>query len=250
MYSLSINITYYNEPHFLKWWYNTIVLLNMEGHSIMLNIADDGSLRKPAIDFFNDKKKYEFIRLFRVPKDIGFNSHGCRNLMMKQTVTDWNLLSDIDRSYPEETLIAMTDPDKRKRGEHYGFYHKKSNEYTLNEYLIHKDDFWLSGGYDEELVNVHWGDRLFFESALFPVCKRVNRRDLIISYDRGARDVSDGDVDTTQYPDDNTLINPKHFWWSKRELREKTIKFIKERNADPERRVSKPVVQFEWERVF
>lgn len=247
---ITANVTYYNEPHLLQWWYDTIVRLNSKGFQINLTIADDGSQRQPALDFFTNKKQYPFIKLYRVKKDIGFNSHGCRNLLMKQTETNWNILSDIDRNYPDDTLIDVLECPDKIRGEHYGFWSTRSKTGTLNEYVIHKEDFWLSGGYDEELVNIHWGDRLFFESSLYPVCPRVIRPDWDCIYTRGARNVSDGEVATTQYPDDNTLINPANHWWANSKSRQQMVDFIRQRNADPTKRINKPTIQFEWERVF
>lgn len=247
---ITANITYYNEPHLLGWWYDTIVRLNDEGVSIDLTITDDGSLRSPAENFFYKRKKPSFIRLYRVKKDIGFNSHGCRNLMMKVTNTPWNLLSDIDRHYDDFTLTDLAANTGMKRGEHYSFYGTKSHVSTLNEYAIHKDDFWLSGGYDEEFVNIHWGDRIFFETSLYPVCPRVVRTDWFCEYTRGARNVSTGNVDTTQYPDDNTLINPQNSVWNTSKGREELKEFVRARNKDPLKRVNKPIIQFEWERVF
>jgi hypothetical protein len=242
------NITYYNEPHYLKWWYDTIYRLNQRGYDIVLNIADDGSQRYPAEEFFNKNHPYPTMRLFRVKEDIGFNSHGCRNLLMQQTDTEWNLLSDIDRRYDDDTWESMYYLDGVKRGEYYAMASK--SKYTLNEYFIHKDDFWLSGGYDEEFVNIHWGDRIFFETSLDPVCKRVPRDDWWCEYVRGARDVSDGPVATTQYPDDHTLINPNTGPWASKEGRERLKNFVRNRNATAEGRLNKPVIEFEWEQIF
>ena len=245
---ISCNITYYNEPHLLKWWYNTIIRLNQEGYDIRLNLADDGSQRQPATDFFEKCIPHPAMRLFRVKEDIGFNSHGCRNLLMKQTQTEWNLLSDIDRHYDNETLLSMYHLDDVRQSEYYSMASK--SKYTLNEYFIHRDDFWKSGGYDEEFVNIHWGDRLFFETSLDPVCKRTPRDDWWCDYIRGARDVSDGPVATTQYPDDHTLINPDTGPWSTKEGRNNLVNFVRNRNATAESRLSKPVINFEWEQIF
>lgn len=248
---MTCNVTYYNEPHFLDWWYKTIKRLNEAGYPICFNLCDDGSMRNPAVDYFEKHAPLPNMQLYRVVNDIGFNSHGSRNLLMKQTSTEWNLLSDIDRHYDDDTLISMNLLDDVERGVYYNFTttHNR-NHFTLNEYFIHKDDFWLSGGYDEELVNVHWGDRLFFSSALQRVCKREVRIDWICEYVRGARDVSVGPVSTTQYPDDNTLINPENFWWCDKNKREAMIEFIKLRNSSKESRLKKPTINFEWIRVF
>jgi len=213
-----------------------------------LNLADDGSQRQPATEFFEKHPPHIAMRLFVVKKDVGFNSHGCRNLLMQQTQTEWNLLSDIDRKYDDDTLISMYHLDDVKRGEYYSLKFKL--ESSLNEYVIHRDDFWLSGGYDEEFVNVHWGDRMFFETSLDPVCKRIHREDWWCVPTRKARVVSDGPVTTTQYPDDRTLIKPDTGPWSNYEERQELKEFVRNRNATTEGRLSKPVINFEWEQIF
>ncbi len=247
---ISCNVTYYNEPHMLVWWYNTIKQLNEEGFDIRLNITDDGSMRQPAVDFFEKHPPTKQMRLFRVKEDIGFNSHGARNLMMRETESDWNILSDIDRTYPEDTLIDILETKDKQQGKHYSFFTPSGKSFTLNEYLIHKDDFWLSGGYDEEFVNIHWGDRLFFETSLYPVCPRVRREEWWCYYKRGARDVSYGPYATTQYPDDNTLISPENGVWTNEESRKELIQFVRQRNSTHEGRMSKKVINFEWCREF
>lgn len=250
---LTLNITYYNEPHFLSWWYNIAKVLHEEGLSITLQICDDGSLRSPATAFFEKNEPLKNIKLYRVLKDIGFNSHGARNLLMNQTENNWNILSDIDRQYSLETLKRVyfrAGRNALKKGYYYSFTYKKNNkqESSLNDYIISKNDFWLSGGYDEEFVNIHWGDRIFFESLkLF--LKHAILPDCYIKYVRHARNVSFDDVETTQYPDDNTLIHPKSDWYDKRK-RDALKKFILKRNSTHEGRMSKKILNFEWERVF
>jgi hypothetical protein len=253
---LTLNITYYNEPHFLEWWYKIIKDI-VDHHSlpITLQICDDGSKRSPAVDFFDKNPPLPYMKLFRVTEDIGFNSHGARNLLMKNTETAWNILSDIDRRYPIDTIKKIyyrAEREALKKGNFYKFQYikrpKSKKDVSLNDYIIRKDDFWLSGGYDEEFVNIHWGDRIFFESLELFLTPNV-LRDCFIQYVRHARNVSYGDNETTEYPDDNTLIHPKNHWYD-REKRQQLKQFIKTRNSTHEGRMSKKIINFEWERIF
>ena len=250
---ISVNITYYNEPHFLLWWYDTFRTLYEQGVDVELNIADDGSLRQPAESFFNKKAPMPNMRLFRVLKDIGFNSHGARNLLMKQTRTEWNMLSDIDRNYPKSTfhnIITRELAGKLKKGTYYPFCNiKTSKDISINEYVISKSDFWRTGGYDEEFVNIHWGDRIFLK-CVSRITQRVIIEECKVEYIRGARNVSySKDITTTQYPDDNTLICPINDWTNK-EKRAALIEMVRARGKNPEARMSKKVINFEWEQVF
>ena len=249
---ISCNITYYNDPKWLLWWHTTFTRLYLEGIDIQLNIADDGSQVYPAEDFFDQFMPSPNMHLFRVTEDIGFNSHGARNLLMKQTQTEWNMLSDIDREYPTQTLksiIQAEREDKLKKGEYYCYSHETNGEASCNEYLVSKTDFWRSGGYDEEFVNIHWGDRIFFDESLSRVAKRVHKTEWKLRYTRGAREWLWTDNPTTIYPDDKTILHPYNDW-STTERREALIQKIKTRNRTHEGRMSKKVINFEWEQVF
>ena len=249
---ISINITYYNEPHFLTWWYDAMLRMEDQGCPFILNIGDDGSMRVPATEFFEMKSPTQNMRLFRVKEDIGFNSHGTRNLLMKQTTTDWNLNSDIDRRYPDTTLrsIFKNEPFLNKK-HYYSFwerYQSSPDRFSVNEYLVHRETFWKTGGYDEEFVNIHFGDRYFLDT-LRRVAKRKKVSFWKVKYVRGARDVIWTDTPHTIYPDDRTLIHPNAIWGD-RDKRFALKEFVQERNKTHEGRMSKKVINFEWERVF
>lgn len=251
---ISCNITYYNEPTWLLDWYLKLKLLYERGHDIILNVADDGSKVHPAQEFFEKHPPLPNMHLFRVKEDLGFNSHGARNLLMKQTTTDWNIMSDIDRRFSMQTLTDIShraDMGKLQRGHYYSFYEilKASRDrFSVNEYLVHKKDFWKSGGYDEEFVNIHFGDRYFLE-ALTYTTKRICVPEWKVHYIRESRSVTWADVPTTIYPDDKTLIHPNDRWPNP-EFRHELNKRIRERNKTHEGRMSKKVINFEWEQVF
>ncbi len=250
---ISINITYYNEPHFLKWWYGFNQRLLDQGCDVILNIGDDGSQERPASAFFEKNKPQDNVRLFRVKEDIGFNSHGTRNLLMQQTTTNWNLLSDIDRRYTDRTLFSIYENEEGlKQGFYYSFWEtiqSSPDRFSVNDYLVHKDDFWKTGGYDEEFVNIHFGDRYFLDTLrMFVRRKKVKQWE--VKYIRGARDVTWSDnVTKTIYPDDKSLIHPNSVWGNQ-EKRFALKELVLQRNKTEEGRKSKKVINFEWERVF
>lgn len=250
---ISINITYYNEPHFLKWWYEAHNRILDMGCDYVMNIGDDGSQKSPASEFFEKHSPNSNTRLFRVKHDVGFNSHGTRNLLMAQTTTDWNLMSDIDRRFPDTTLTSVIEnQDNLKRGRYYSFWEKvqsSPDRFSVNDYLVHKEDFWGTGGYDEEFVNIHFGDRYFLDTLRI-FAKRKKMPEWHVKYVRGARSVTWSDeVTKTIYPDDKTLIHPNAVWGDEKQ-RFALKEFVQERNKTPEGRKSKKVINFEWERVF
>jgi hypothetical protein len=249
---ISINITYYNEPRLLKWWYKTIVRLADEGYNFILNVGDDGSMKDPAIRFFEKYSPSKNMHLFRVTDDIGFNSHGTRNLLMKNTTTDWNWMSDIDRQYDIKVFKGIhLWEDDLEQGHYYSFKEGRKDTpdgFSLNEYIVHCNDFWETGGYDEEFVNIHFGDRYFLDT-LRRVAQREKMEMWVVKYVRGARNVSWEDVPFTIYPDDRTLIHPVGFWGDQ-EKRFGLKEFVKERNKTAKGRQSKQVVNFEWTQIF
>ena len=250
---LTCNITYYNEPKWLIWWFRTIRTLNDRGINIQLSVCDDGSQDYPAEKVFDKHHPLGSMKLYRITKDHGFNSHGARNLLMQQTNTGWNLLSDIDRHYSFDGLTTLFygKHELFKRGNFYVFKEATKNSddgFSINEYVVNKKDFWKSGGYDEEFTNIHWGDRLFLQSLAY-TSRRVPLPDVVVKYMRGARMVTWEDVPTTQYPDDRTLIHPNNRWTNP-EFRKNLIEMVKTRNSTHEGRMSKKVINFEWEQVF
>ncbi len=249
---VSFNITYYNEPKWLLWWYDRMVELDKQGCDFYLNVCDDGSQTYPATKFFKKYPPLPQMRLFRVTEDIGFNSHGARNLLMKTTLTDWNVMSDIDRRYPLDHMVEMTDCDLiLKEGNYYSFREitKASPDgFSVNEYIVHKNDFWKTGGYDEEFVNIHFGDRYFLD-CLRQVAHRQKKQEWGVKYARGARDVTWLDIPKTIYPDDKTLIHPIGRWGNE-EFRFGLKEMVQKRNRTHEGRMSKQVINFPWEQVF
>lgn len=243
--------TYYNEPKYLQWWCDTMSHLNrLRPGKFWFVVVDDGSMATPAFDQVDSMVDKTFVQLYRITDDVGFNSHGARNLAMKVAPTDWVALSDIDRRYPQDTLTAMVDDacnGSLTRGNYYKCVPiRGSTAPSVNDFVVHKGDYWEAGGYDEEFVTVHWGDRLMFKT-LDTVCRQVVKDAWKIKFTRHARNVSYADVPITLYPDDRTLIHPT--FWRDSKLRGAMIEYVTLRNTYPDMRRRKPILQFPWERL-
>lgn len=248
---LTIILPYYNEPKYLDWWYQKIIWLNQERpNKVRLMVIDDGSQKQPATTFLKNRNT-DYIELFLITEDVGFNNHGARNLGMKQTKTDWNFMTDIDRRYPDETLLDMVDSviNGSLSARNYYRFSPTSDKWpvSVNDFVVHRSAFWETGGYDEEFVNCHWGDRLFFDT-LDLIAKLEVKPNWQIKYTRMAREVEYSDVQTTQYPDDKKLIHPN--LWKNTMWREGVINYVTVRNQISHVRKRKPILNFPWVRLI
>lgn len=223
---LTIGTTYYNNPRNLT----DFVSKNLP-YVDELIVVDDGS-PDPASNHIEPHPK---IKLYRVTKDYGFNSHGCRNLIMKESSNNWVILMDADREFMfiEESYSAIRAA-KLKQNVLYRFVAHTNPDgsgahESVNDYLIHRDHFFSAGGYDEEIIGQRWGDREYFEQLKhFGTEKLLHGVNMMLLRDPsvGLRVNSPNDI----------RMNPKH------EL------LIKQRIRTPE--PSKPTLTFDWERVF
>ena len=167
----TVGYTYFDEPHKLK---KQFEIWKMWPEDIDIILVDDGSDHSPAKDVIDevDFKLESFqpnFRLFKVTRNLGFNSHGCRNLIAKYAETDVIMFMDMDM-YMYEGDIAMLkliryNPEKLYFNKMYMYKKQKLSEAPghENNFIIHKDLYWEAGGYDESFTGYHYGDWEFHE---------------------------------------------------------------------------------------
>lgn len=157
--------TYYNDKPFLSHLQQ------------LLEQCSDERFRMIIVDDYSDQSIEEDIRawndtrvsLFRVTEDKGFNSHGARNLAMKHTTTEWNVLIDVDyRLVNVDNLIEQLDGNELEVDAPHFFsvvhtYAGKTHpeRVSINDFLVTKSLFWKAKGYDPEFIGIHAGDRRF-----------------------------------------------------------------------------------------
>lgn len=207
MNELSLIQTYYNEPEHLQRCVDRWNHFSADLHVILI---DDGSKKYPAIDVINRNKIRDNIKfsLYAVDEDIGFNSHGCRNLGAMVAETDWLIFLDIDHTFQPGDIKKLVNETKLTAA-WYNFYarffktmHQK--ELCLNQFVIRKDFYWEIGGYNESYVRWHYGDREFVEKLSRAVTPGV--LDMTVTCHRGGRKNIDDETLYSPVYDDEKMI--------------------------------------------
>lgn len=151
---------YYENPEFLKkqilgWRRFPAQLRDL----IDVIIVDDGSPKHPAKDVIVDSIWPMHLRLFRIDVDVRWNWLAARNIGMHHTMTQWNVLTDMDHVVLHNVATSLTRRDYRP-DTIYRFGRKESNGLIIhphpNSMFMTRDVFWAVGGYDEALSG-HYG---------------------------------------------------------------------------------------------
>jgi len=174
-------------------------------------LIDDGSQIEPAENVLKEHTLNDNINfsLYKVTEDIGFNSHGCRNLGARLAQSNWLLFQDIDYTLqPAHLKRLQTDPlDLNSWYELNAKFQGRGNTYmALNQFLIPRKLFLDSGGYDESFVPFHYGDRELL-SHLEKKYQKINLDWLVLTCRRGGRKIINDDTRSIPvYDDENMLV--------------------------------------------
>ena len=191
MERITIITTYYNNKSNM---FDFLVDFMSLPDRFSLIVIDDGSQISPINDVLKMFDDLERCKVYRVPVDLGFNSHGCRNLGMTLSETKWNLMVDSDYVLTSLIVPELDNLDQQK------YY-----QFTINTVLITKDMFFSCNGYDEEFVNKHMGDREFLRylsdnfTKVDVACQFEVRR-------MGRNVIHTRDVDLTTYDEENRVL--------------------------------------------
>lgn len=100
----------------------------------------------------------EGVTVLRILDNIMWNQPGARNLGF-QELSGWVICADIDHLVTKEVYDELSKFDK-KRGNVYYLGREDSNSHNI--YLIHKEDFEMVGGYDEDFCGNYGYDDFHF----------------------------------------------------------------------------------------
>ena len=206
--NITIIQTYYNERSYLE---TQIERWNYYNTPVNIILIDDGSQIEPAENVLKEHKLNDNINfsLYRVTEDIGFNSHGCRNLGARLAQSNWLLFLDIDYTLqPADLKRLQTETlDLNSWYELNAKFKGRGNTYmALNQFLIPRKLFLDSGGYDESFVPFHYGDRELL-SHLERKYQKNNLDWLVLTCRRGGRKIINDDTRSIPvYDDENMLV--------------------------------------------
>lgn len=184
MNSITIIQTYYNDPSFLR---QAIEQWNRYEVPVSIILIDDGSKKYPAIDTIEHYRINKKFSLYAVDEDIGFNSHGCRNLGAAVAKSDWLIFLDIDHFVEVEDLTKLTNMELNPN--HWYSFSTKHCDRTfpsLNTFMCSKKMYEEGGGYNESWTPFHYGDREFLD-MMDSKFSRTELSDIVIRCVRAGR---------------------------------------------------------------
>jgi predicted glycosyltransferase involved in capsule biosynthesis len=225
--NITIIQTYYNERLHLE---TQIERWNHFNTPVNIILIDDGSQIEPAENVLKEHTLNDNINfsLYRVTEDIGFNSHGCRNLGATLAQSNWLLFLDIDYTLqPSDLKRLQTETlDLNSWYELNAKFQGRGNTYmALNQFLIPRKLFLDSGGYDESWVPFHMGDRELL-THLEKKYEKNNLDWLVLTCRRGGRKAIIDDTATIPvYDDEKMIFYTRNFDTHTFEMTDKKINF-------------------------
>ena len=232
---ITLGTTYYENPEYLEKFVEAHL-----PHCDELIVVDDGSQKFKAFTVLHEDPK---IKLYRVKKDYGFNSHGCRNLIMKEASNDWVVLIDVDRQFGEGgNHLAKIRNKQLDESTLYKFVVHVNRlginvHQSINDYIVNKKMFFSAGGYDEELRGVREGDRDFmFQMLHYGPQKTLS--DINLMHIRPPSGTLKEELDKAKH---NGVPFGLPYTQQLKDL-------VESRKIKPD--PNKPILTFDWERVF
>lgn len=215
MNSITIIQTYYDDPKYL---HQAIETWNMYEVPVSVILIDDGSQKYPASQVFSQHtiSKTVNVSLYEVTEDIGFNSHGCRNLGAALSKTDWLIFLDIDHFLDPDQLTTLYNANLSEDS-WYGFTTIYNGQNLLmgggpsNTFMCTKKMYEQVGGYDESYTPYHYGDREFL-SMMKSNYNWIKLENIIIDCRRAGRKMTiDSNIVKPLYDNDTCSITHPPF---------------------------------------
>ena len=113
------------------------------------------------------------LTIARVDDDIYWNPPGAKNVGFTLADTDWIFSSDIDHFVPANHYERILNLPTGKKNMYFFERFKPDgssrNKNSTNLFVIHYEDFWNTGGYDEDFCGAHgYDDHLIIGNVRYP----------------------------------------------------------------------------------
>jgi hypothetical protein len=166
---LTLIFPYYDAPKMLEFQMSVWEKYSSKPRII---VVDDASPKNSAFGILS-KSTYPNLSLFRIEENIRWNAEGAKNLGF-HNASGWCISTDIDHVIPDDTVSVVETYAKLgslRRESFYRFLRKRMPDDARffihrSSYLIHAEDFWAAGGYDEDYSGYYAGDLEFSVNVL------------------------------------------------------------------------------------
>jgi hypothetical protein len=164
---VSVCMSVYGQPEMLAHNLRTIAAYPDEVlDQLTVLIADDCG--EPEVDEAFCRQFPEIsLHVWRILENVSWNQMGGRNLAMHHADPHWCLMIDPDMVFDAPMMRKIMETATKMRRRHvlkYGLRHVGDPDRPIdmtspNTYLIHRDDFFAAGGYDEDYAgHKGWSD--------------------------------------------------------------------------------------------
>lgn len=154
---MTLAMTYYEAPQMLR---EHLAAWRDYPPGIRLVLVDDGSQRAPA-DLSACPIPYEH---WRITEDWPWNQNAARNLAMSRA-SGKTLVTDMDHlltaAQAHAAVHARLKVGEALRPERVWPSGEPTGKRHPNTYLLHAEDYWAAGGYDETLCGYYGTDAKF-----------------------------------------------------------------------------------------
>lgn len=212
MTELTIVMAVYGQPRML-WKQLDTILHYPEDVLDRLNvvIVDDCGVPEVEVRLIENLDCFaKSAKLFRVTQDIPWNQMGARNLGMHHS-KGWCLMIDPDMVFDGPMMARMIQAaEKMQRGQVGKWALKHTSNGTLdtsspNTWLVHRDDFFAVGGYDEDFAgHKGWSDVQLLD--VLRSCYKLQLRPDLFAHFHSTKDVPDAMVTSL---DRSTSVNKR-----------------------------------------
>jgi hypothetical protein len=152
---LTLVAAYYNQPQIMReHWANLLEYEDEVREHVSIVLCDDASMEHP-LEIPTEIQQVFNVQQFKLLGDVAWREMVARNVCMKHA-KGWCFMFDPDYMLVPGMMKRLLNKDLQ-RG-HY--YHLASRVYSdkrklhmpENLAVVHRDDFWASGGYDEQFA--------------------------------------------------------------------------------------------------